>query len=98
MYPGSDRVRAAEELLRQDGDGRADIVLAGAKELWSAMFDMPDWPTPLKTKAIELQVSLFRHGKITDTIRKLSAPERLQLREEMLAFCDFAQRSAAQAS
>jgi hypothetical protein len=92
MYPGSDRIQAAANLLRCDGDERADAVLAGANELWSAMFDMPAWPPAIQTRAIQLQVSLFRYGKINDTVERMSESERRQLRDEMLAFCEYATR------
>ena len=96
---GIEKLRRAGEILRRDGDGSATPLLSGASEVWSAMFELPTWPRELRDRAVDLQNSLFRYGPIRTTVGQMVEPERLQLRRELLAFVESAERfDAAPAS
>jgi hypothetical protein len=88
MIPGVDRLRRADELLRQ-ADG---ALAAGASEVWSAMLDLPSWPAELQIKAEAIQEGLFRYGPIRVTVERMIEPERLQLRRDLLGFIELAVR------
>jgi hypothetical protein len=89
---GIERLRLAGVLARQCENGAAEGMLQSASEIWSAMFELPTWPTELRMKAVELQGILFRYGTIRMTIEQMVEPERLQLRRELLAFVETAER------
>lgn len=92
MIPGIDRLRTANQLLQKEPDGSAWPLLGGASEVWSAMFELPQWPPELREKAIELQHSLFRYGTIQMTLEQMVEPERLQLKRDLLQFIEFAEQ------
>lgn len=91
---GINRLRRACEILERDSEAKPaeTTLLAGASEVWSAMFEMPSWPPPLGAKAEELQRSLFRYGPIRMTVEQMTESERLELRRELKEFCDFAEQ------
>ncbi|MBA3314266.1 MAG: hypothetical protein M3552_00880 [Planctomycetota bacterium] len=89
---GIGRLRKAAASLRRDGDGSPMLLLGGASEVWSAMFDLDAWPTELRAKAVELQTSLFRYGPIRITVEQMVEPERWQLRRELLEFVETAEQ------
>lgn len=92
MIQGIDRLRIASRLIQKEPDGSMLPLMRGASEIWSAMFDLPSWPTPLREKAIEIQSSLFRYGTIQMTIDQMVEPERLQLKRDLLQFVELAEQ------
>ncbi|MDQ3333026.1 MAG: hypothetical protein M3552_20650 [Planctomycetota bacterium] len=89
---GIERMRLARECLHRSSDADPRFILGASSEIWSAMFEVPHWPTELRMKAVGLQSILFRYGTIRMTIDQMVEPERMQLKRELLSFIDTAER------
>ena len=90
MIGGIERLRRAGAALRREVGEAATADLA--HEVWSAMAGLPDWPTELRMRAVELQGELFRDGSIRMTVGRMAEAESRRLRRELVEFCEFADR------
>ena len=91
MIGGIERLRRAAAALGRDGGRTADLAEA-ADEAWAAMAGLPDWPTDLRMRAVELQGDLFRDGSIRMTVGQMTEAELRRLRRKLIEFCEFADR------
>lgn len=95
MVTGIERLRAAGDLLRRNGADPPDrtLVLSATAEVWEAVTaGLDEWPWELQARAVPVQFHLVRHGSPTVTIRRMTTAELDELRQELLAFVEAAER------